>query len=87
MEQTYDIPNVHISDLERMVNKFKANTDLEDAEVSFEFILNCFFPTVWNNIQKEMSHQYTLGYIAGTKEAEKNMAAFGSSDDADCYCE
>ena len=87
MESTYDIPNVHISDLERMVNKFKTNTDLEDCELSFEFILNCFFPTVWNNIQKEMSRQYTLGYIAGTKDAEKNMATFKNSDDADCYCE
>lgn len=40
----------------------------EDADVSFEYIIASCFPTCFENIQKELQHQYTLGYIEGKKE-------------------
>jgi hypothetical protein len=50
MEQNFSIKPIKLSDIERMVSSIKKNTEAEDVELSFEFILTAFFPTCWNNI-------------------------------------
>ena len=85
MEEQITIAPIKLSDVERMVASVKRNVDGADVELSFEFILTAFFPTCWDNIQKTLSRQYTLGYIAGTKDARN--AYESTEDDADCYCE
>lgn len=90
MEETYNVPNVYISDLERLAQKIRGIVGTEDAEVSFEFIIASLFPTSWKNIQNELNHQYTRGYIQGRLDKEKEMktsCGFNIDDDADCYCE
>ena len=69
MEQKINIKPIKLSDIERMVDSVKKNLEDTDADLSFEFILTAFFPTCWNNVQDALNRQYTLGYIAGMKEA------------------
>ena len=69
MEQKIDIEPIKLSDVERMIDSVKKNLGDTDVDLSFEFILTAFFPTCWNNVQDALNRQYTLGYIAGMKEA------------------
>ena len=90
MEEKIDITPIKLSDVERMVQSVRRNVGDKDVDLSFEFILTAFFPTCWNNIQSALSHQYTLGYIAGRKDEreEKEEVFFNAfNDDADCYCD
>ena len=88
MEEKININTIKLSDIERMIESVKKNTDDVDADLSFEFILTAFFPTCWNNIQEALHRQYTLGYIAGTKDSEKNNTYIDTiNDDADCFCD
>ena len=90
MEETYNVPNVYISDLERLAHKIRGVVGAENTEVSFEFIIASLFPTSWKNIQEEMNRQYTKGYIQGRldKERETQKTSYhDANDDADCYCE
>jgi hypothetical protein len=82
------VPAVYLSDLEKLVERTKKHVGEENVEISFEYILTALFPTSWNNIQAELSRQYTLGYIQGQKEmeAEIRMRAHARSE-SDCYCE
>lgn len=68
MDNRIDIPNIKLSKVEGLVNKMKAVTGNEDVELSFEFFMTSFFPRCWNNIQDALTHQYTLGYIEGSKQ-------------------
>jgi len=86
MEEQIIIEPIKLSDVERMVASIKKNVGDIDVELSFEFILTAFFPTCWNNVQDAINRQYTLGYIAGMKEASNQNINTGK-DDADCYCE
>jgi hypothetical protein len=63
MEETYNVPNVYIGDLERLAQKIRNVVGTENAEISFEFIIASLFPTSWENIQNALKHQYTQGYI------------------------
>lgn len=83
MEEKIQIAPIKLSDVERMVASIKKNIGDNDVDLSFEFILTAFFPTCWNNVQDALNRQYTLGYIAGTKEASN----FNLSEDADCFCD
>ena len=85
MEEQITIAPIKLSDVERMVASVKKNVDGADVDLSFEFILTAFFPSCWNNIQEALNRQYTLGYIAGTKNARSTYSS--TEDDADCYCE
>ena len=90
MEETYNVPNVYISDLERLAQKIRGVVGTENTEISFEFIIASLFPTSWKNIQEEMNRQYTKGYIQGRldKERETQKTSYhDTNDDADCYCE
>ena len=82
MEQKIDIEPIKLSDVERMVDSVKKNLGDTDADLSFEFILTAFFPTCWNNVQDALKQQYTLGYIAGMKEACNSN---NTEDDAECF--
>lgn len=84
MEQKIDIEPIKLSDVERMVDSVKKNLGNTDADLSFEFILTAFFPTCWNNVQDALKRQYTLGYIAGMKEANNQD---NTEDDAECFCD
>ena len=86
-KESYGIPNVYVSDLEKLVKKIQQVTGNERAEVSFEFIIASLFPTCWNNIQNALNQQYTLGYIAGTKDTRDSSSNFSSYEDADCFCD
>lgn len=82
------IPNVRVSDLEKMIEKIHEIVEDEDAEISFEFIIASLFPTSWNNIQNALSQQYTKGYINGRLDKENELRANHFEDnDLDCYCE
>ena len=85
MKEQIDITPIKLSDVERMVASVKKNVGDTDVDLSFEFMLTAFFPSCWNNIQEALNRQYTLGYIAGTKDARS--AYISTEDDADCYCE
>lgn len=82
MEERIQIAPIKLSDVERMVASVKKNTDDKDVDLSLEFILTAFFPTCWNNVQAALNKQYTLGYIAGQKDATGSLA-----EDADCFCD
>lgn len=85
---TVSIPNVYLSDLERLAQKMHDITGQEDTEISFEFIIASLFPTSWTNIQNELKHQYTKGYIQGRIDKEEELKKFEIIDeDSDCYCE
>ena len=84
MEQKINIEPIKLSDVERMVDSVKKNLGDTDADLSFEFILTAFFPTCWNNVQDALNRQYTLGYIAGMKEA---CNQYNTEDDAECFCD
>ena len=84
MEQKIDIEPIKLSDVERMVDSVKKNLGDTDVDLSFEFILTAFFPTCWNNVQDALKRQYTLGYIAGMKEA---CSSNNTEDDAECFCD
>ena len=79
-----NVPNVYISDLERLVKKVRDVVGTEDTEITFEFIIASLFPTSWNNIQKALSHQYTQGYIQGRIDKEKEIKRRRNID-LDCY--
>ena len=79
-----NVPNVYISDLERLVKKVREVVGTDDTEVTFEFIIASLFPTSWNNIQKALSHQYTQGYIQGRIDKEEEIKRTQNVD-LDCY--
>lgn len=85
MDQNYvnNLPIVKLSTIERMVENLKKNSD-EDLDLNLEFVLTALFPNCWNNIQKEMSRQYTMGFISGTRERASTM---NEDSDPDCYYE
>ena len=85
MEEQIIIEPIKLSDVERMVKSVRANIGEADVDLSFEFMLTAFFPTCWNNVQDALNRQYTLGYIAGQKDAKIDFHK--NEDDADCYCE
>lgn len=85
MEEKIDITPIKLSDIERMTQSIRRDVGENDVDISFEFMLTAFFPTCWNNIQKALTQQYTLGFIAGTKEKETIVDTI--NDDADCFCD
>ena len=72
MDQKINVPSIKLSDAEKVLASVRRNTDQDDVDLSFEFILMSFFPVCWENIQRELNRQYTLGFIAGSKQKEEN---------------
>jgi hypothetical protein len=86
-EVNTNIPNVYLSDLEKLTNKIRQVVGEENVEVSFELIIASLFPTSWKNIQKALSNQYTQGYIQGRLDKEKEFTKLICEEDADYYCD
>lgn len=90
-EVKVSVPNVRLSDLEKMTQKTRSVVGEEDVEISFEFIIASLFPTSWKNIQADLNRQYTQGYIQGRIDKEEEMKQYyhtsSSNDDSDCYYE
>jgi hypothetical protein len=70
-EAKISIPNVYVSDLEKIISKVKQTTGNENAEISFEFIIASLFPTSWKSIQSDLNRQYTKGYIQGREDERR----------------
>lgn len=89
-EVNVSVPNIMLSDLEKIVAKVKEITKTDNTEISFEFIIASLFPTSWKNIQADLNRQYTKGYVQGRQDKEAELKALynsSSDDDSDCYCE
>ena len=89
MTKTKDtkVPNVHLSDLKRIVDKVEQNVQL-DPEITFEFIIASLFPTSWKNIQSALTQQYMEGYRQGYQDyREEVMERRKILSESDCYCE
>lgn len=84
MSNEIQIAPIRLSDVERMVNSIKKNTN-EDVELSLEFILTAFFPNCWNNMQSALNRQYTLGYIEGQKDFKNSLPPL--EDNGEYYCD
>jgi hypothetical protein len=85
------VPNIYLSDLEKLAQKVRQVSDEENVEISFEFILASLFPTCWKNIQADLNSQYTKGYIQGysdkEEECRKYRRSYSEDEDPDCYYE
>lgn len=56
--------------LTKIEQDFKdTETDLEDLEITFEYLVGSFFPEIIKNINEQLNHQYTSGYFQGRKDA------------------
>ena len=87
-ENKVSVPNVCVSDLEKLTKKIRSVVGDVDSPVSFEFIIASLFPTSWKNIQFDLNQQYTKGYIQGRIDKEEELKRFRIiDDDPDCYCE
>lgn len=85
------VPNVYVTDLEKLASRIRQSNNDDATEVSFEFIIASLFPTSWNNITTALNNQYTQGYIQGRKDAltelNQSISTVCEDDDSDCYCE
>lgn len=65
-----NIDIVKLSRLKRIVRSLEImceENNKEDIDITFEFLIGSCFPSCYSNVQKALQHQYTLGYIEGTK--------------------
>ena len=72
-EVKVSVPNVYVSDLEKLAQKVHQVTGKKDIEISFEFIIASLFPTSWKNIQADLNAQYTKGYLQGCLDKEEEF--------------
>lgn len=90
-ETKVTVPNIYLSDLEKLAERVRKATGEINTEISFEFIIASLFPTSWENIQNDLNRQYTKGYIQGRADKEAELKPFmrtvSEDDDSDCYCE
>ena len=70
------VPNVYVSDLEKLAKKIRSVVGDTDSPVSLEFIIASLFPTSWENIQSDLNQQYTKGYIQGRFDKEEELKKF-----------
>ena len=68
-----NIDNVQLGHVKRMVDMLDKHFKGDDTtEISFEFLISSCFPTCFKNIEDKLKEQYTLGFIAGKAEGEKD---------------
>lgn len=48
------------------------NINFDEIQISFEYLIGSFFPSIIDNIYTEVNQQYTLGYLAGLKEGKND---------------
>lgn len=64
LEKTNNIDIVPLTHLERLTQKIrKDNPNVEDINISFEFLIASCFPNVWNNIQEKLRDEHMKGYL------------------------
>lgn len=67
-----------LGQLRKVISKLELLKD--DTEITFEFLMTAFFPSIWQNIQEEMRRQYTLGYIEGQQEVKNEQDSLKGND-------
>lgn len=59
--------------LDQIAEHYQDNPErLDDVDITFEYLVGSFFPTIVKNIQSAMSQQYINGYIQGQKDKNVN---------------
>lgn len=82
------VPDIYISDLEKLAKRIRSVVGDVDSPISFEFIIASLFPTSWKNIQSDLNQQYTKGYIQGSIDKEEELKKIRIVDEnSNCYCE
>lgn len=46
--------------------------DINELELSFEFLIGTFYPHVLKNIQEALSREHTLGFIEGRESLNED---------------
>ena len=59
--------SVKISTIEKMIKDIRKTVD-KDIDLSFEFIMSSFFPSIYNNIKEAYTTEYIRGFNDGQKE-------------------
>jgi len=66
LSKNVETPSCPVSQIRKLYNK---TLQLEEnSSISLEMVLTICFPSVWENIQRALSDNYTQGYLAGLKE-------------------
>ena len=64
-----NISSIKLSTLEKAVKQIKKEiAPKKDCELSFEFIVASFFPTIMENIKAAFTQNYVEGYKAAKEE-------------------
>lgn len=66
---------IKFSKLKGLVESFENSPltkgkNLEDFDISFEYIVGSLFPRVFKNIITSLKNEHTLGYIEGYKDGK-----------------
>lgn len=73
-ENTKNITTLsHLKKLIGALERIATEHQTDEMEVSFEYLIGSCFPLCFNNIQRELKNQYTLGYLQGKQDAEANL--------------
>ena len=72
--EPYDLDVVSYQRLKALMEQLEQQPHikdrLNDATISFEFIVGSCFPNILENIKAEIRNQYTIGYTQGLKEGK-----------------
>lgn len=63
--------SVKLSQFKKIINHLE-NGPLDDPSLSFEFIINAFFPEVPKNMQKNLENEYNRGFREGYAAATQD---------------
>ena len=70
-KKTESLSYVSINRIKKVIEKAEAyakeNLKGSEINITFEFLISSLFPNIMKNIDEEMKHQYTLGFIEGLK--------------------
>ena len=70
-KKTKSLSYVSINRIKKVIEKAEAyakeNLKGSEMNITFEFLISSLFPNIMKNIDEEMKHQYTLGFIEGLK--------------------
>ena len=70
------MPTVSFKDLEAAIKSIKMHypgNDIENLQVSFEYLIVSFYPTIIDNIKSAMKDAYTQGYIQGLNDSKEKI--------------
>lgn len=42
--------------------------EIDNIDITFEYLVGSFFPTILNNMDEALNHNYTKGYMQGLQE-------------------